>query len=339
MQFLKVPIEKAQAVRERLKTEKLLNTQTKVERDDSFIYFPVQKAISGYDLVERKASAFRTPQDLRSLLRGHLTEAEQSELIASYDLVGNIAIIEVPDSLQRKEKIIAQALLETHQHVTTVLKRGHKHEGEFRTQGLVHLAGEDTREALVRESGLSLLIDVEQVYFSIRLSTERLRLAALVRPHERVLVLFSGAAPYVCVFAKHSLASLVVGVEKNPAGHRYALENVRRNKLKHVQLYNADCVDLSFLEKVPGYVPFDRIVLMLPSGAKDFVREAVRVAAPGCVLHVYGFAREDEVSAMTEYILHRCTDAGRQASFIQALKAGHHKPHVYRYCFDIRINA
>jgi hypothetical protein len=34
------------------------------------------------------------------------------------------------------------------------------------------------------------------------LSTERKRISELVKPGEKVLVMFSGAAPYVCVIAK-----------------------------------------------------------------------------------------------------------------------------------------
>ena len=43
---------------------------------------------------------------------------------------------------------------------------------------------------------------MEDCYFSARLSTERKRVADLVKAGENVLVMFSGVEPYVAVIAK-----------------------------------------------------------------------------------------------------------------------------------------
>ena len=173
-----------------------------------------------------------------------------------------------------KEERIAAAVLDAHPNVSTVLKKNGKHDGEFRTQSYTCIAGIDTRETLVKESGCALLVDVERVYFSVRSSTERLRIASLIAPGENVLVLFSGAAPFVVRIAKHSVASLVVGIEKNPTGHEYGLENIRRNKVKNATLYCADCANLSFLEE-----RFDRIVMPLPASSEKFIAPALMAAA------------------------------------------------------------
>jgi len=336
--FVKTPFADAQAVKARLVAEEVLREDIVIEKDVEHLYFPVTQALAGLETVERDHRNRRTPKTLKEALSSVLSEDELTELIGSYDVVGSIAILEIPESLLAHEETIAAAVIETNAHISTVLKKTGIHGGEFRTQSYECIAGIDTRETLVRESGCSLLVDVERVYFSVRLSTERLRLASTITPDEKVLVLFSGAAPYVVIFAKHSVASRVVGVEKNPVGHEYAVQNLKRNKFpaSRAAVYCADAANLAFLHDTEGL--FDRIVMMLPSGAKEFLGSAVTVANPArCVLHVYAFGAEHEVSLLSDEIVGKLKELGWRAHVDRAVKAGHHKPFVYRWCFDVSM--
>jgi tRNA G37 N-methylase Trm5 len=176
----------------------------------------------------------------RERVEARLSERERSHLKTSFDVVGDIAILEVDQVLRRKQKMIAQTLLSSQKNLKTVLRKDGMHEGEFRTQKLKFLAGEKKKETVYRESGAQLKLDVEQVYFSPRLGRERLRVAQLVQPGERILVMFSGCAPYPLVIAKNAKPTQIVGVEINPIGHRYGLENLRLNKLSNVILLQGD---------------------------------------------------------------------------------------------------
>lgn len=265
---------------------------------------------------------------LKDSLSEILKPAELAKLSRSYDIVGTIALIDVPDSLMHHAKIIGDAVLKTHKRLTTVLRKS-AHEGEFRTHNLELLAGEDIRETLVNESGCSFLVDVEKVYFSVRLSTERERLARVITPGESVLVLFSGAAPYVIVLAKHSLAAKIVGVEKNPEGHKYGLENIRRNKVKNATLYCADAAKLSIIEE-----RYDRIIMPAPANARDFIGSALGVAKPRVFMHVYLFAQEHELPLIFHEITNLCLNEGYKASQFHAVKTGRPAPYTFRYCID-----
>lgn len=332
MLFAKVPQQDAEAARNDLLERRLLDTAVSVEREGAFVYLPVTSSIEGYELVERAGRAFRQPKSLREALAGVLAPEELDRLTGSYDVVGSIAILDIDASLVPKEGLIASAIFATHKQVKTVLKKAEKHGGEFRTQGLALVAGEDTRETLVRESGAQLLVDVEQVYFSVRSSTERLRIASMVQAGERVLVLFSGAAPFVVVLARHTEAARIVGVEKNPAGHEYGLENVRRNKVKNAELLNADASDLSLLRE-----RFDRIIMPHPSGALDFLAEALSVAAERAVLHIYLFGTEEQTGELFARMQSICRQCGFSSALLAAVKAGHHAPYIYRWCFDLEV--
>jgi tRNA (guanine37-N1)-methyltransferase len=72
----------------------------------------------------------------------------------------------------------------------------------------------------------------------LRLSTDRLNVAKQVKKNENVLVMFGGVAPYAIVIAKHSKAKKIVSVELSRACNKYAFENVKRNKLTNVEIYN-----------------------------------------------------------------------------------------------------
>jgi tRNA (guanine37-N1)-methyltransferase len=333
MEFVKAPLSEAETIRKALMSLDAIDLNVKVESDASHIYFPLRRAVSGYDLVVREPKRMTKPRSLAEALSGVLTPEELQTLTTSYDIVGSIAIVDIEESLTPKEQLIAQAVLDTHTSVTTVLKKAVKHGGEFRTQQLTYLAGEDTRETVLHESGCRLLVDVEQVYFSVRLSTERLRVASLVKPGENILVLFSGAAPYVVLFAKKTQAKRIVGVEKNPVGHQYGLENLRLNKVKNAELFNADAADLSFLHE-----KFDRILMPHPSDSIAFLPAALSVANEGATIHLYIFGTEEDLPRLKIDIQVACASAAREATILKTVKAGHHAPYVYRWCIDFTVS-
>ncbi len=176
----------------------------------------------------------------RENLVGVLSKVELARAKTSFDVIGSIAVLEVDESLRRRQKKIAEALLASHKNIETVLRKDSAHKGEFRVQKYRHLAGQKTTVACHRENGCLLRLDVSRVYFSPRMATERKRIASLVRQGENVLVLFSGCAPYPVVIAKNAKPRQVVGIELNPEGHMWGLANVRANRLRNVFLFCGD---------------------------------------------------------------------------------------------------
>ena len=83
-------------------------------------------------------------------------------------------------------------------------------------------------------------MNVEKVYFSPRLSEERKRIFQQVKNNETILVMFSGIAVYPIVISKNTKAKAIVGIEINPIAHKYALENLKLNKISNVKLFLDD---------------------------------------------------------------------------------------------------
>ena len=61
--------------------------------------------------------------DLKQSLKSKLTKKELDLLKTSFDIVGSVAILDIPKELEKKEKTIAQELLKLHKNITTVCKK------------------------------------------------------------------------------------------------------------------------------------------------------------------------------------------------------------------------
>jgi tRNA (guanine37-N1)-methyltransferase len=251
---------------------------------------------------------------------------------SSFDSVGDIAIIETPKMSAAKEKAIAKAFLSEHPYFKVVAKKAGGHVGKYRVQHVKVLAGEKRTHTVHTESGLQMEVDVNTAYFSPRLSTERLRIARMVKAGEKVLVLFSGVGPYTLVLAKHSPARNVVGIELNPAAHKLAVKNILRNKLSaRASAIKADAKKwcMKTTEK------FDRIIMPLPASSVDFLPAALRAAETGATLHVYTFAHEDAFDHAAQQILDACTKAGVTCKLNAVVKSGQQSPRTFRICVEI----
>src|SRR3989338_3634501 len=183
-----------------------------------------------------------TKRNLKFYLKDKLTAKELKFAPSSFDVVGDILIFsEFPKELVKKEKIIGSIILQNYHHIKTILKKTKKYSGRFRTPKLKVIAGENRKETICKENDVLLKLDVEKVYFSPRMSSERKRIADLTKPNESVLTMFSGSGIYPLVIAKNTKCKEVYGIEINPVAHKYALENIKKNKLENkIKLFVGD---------------------------------------------------------------------------------------------------
>jgi len=233
------------------------------------------------------------PKDIREALRGELTDEELAQLRA-FDIVGDVAVIKIPEKLLPKKRAIGRALMQVHTHLRTVLNQVGPVGGEFRTRELEVIAGEPSMEATHHESGCTFKTDLAQVYFSPRLAHERLRIAKLVRPGEVVTNLFAGVGCYSIVIAKQSKASKIYSIDKNPVALEYMRENIRVNKVgdRVIPILGdaRDVVEKHLVGKS------DRVIMPLPELAKKFFDMALRALKPaGGIIHFYDFGEAPDI--------------------------------------------
>ncbi len=281
----------------------------------------------------------QSPRNWKDALVLLLDEKELQEAKTAYDILGSIAIIEVPKSLKKKAKLIARTLLDVNPKLKTILMKAGQHSGTFRTQKLKYLAGEKTKVCEYKENGTRLRFNVEKTYFSARLSTERKRIAEQVKDNEDVLVMFSGAAPYVCVIGRNTKAKTITGVEINPKAHKYALENVKLNKLKNSFLIRKNVHKLKNkdFEKISAPVVFDRIAMPLPKTADEFLNDTFKFSKKGTIIHLYDFLHESEFKEVEQKIFVAAKKANINVKILKFTKCGQYSPRKYRVCVDFVV--
>jgi tRNA (guanine37-N1)-methyltransferase len=273
---------------------------------------------------------------LREALKGKIPGKEMAFVPRAFDIVGDVAIIEIPGDLSKRKRKIAEALKETHPRVKTVCNKKGERSGEYRLSELEVILGKDT-ETVHMEHGCRFRVDVRRAYFSAREAAERQRIAKMIKPGENVLVMFSGVCPSPIIYAKaQPKMGKVYGVDVNPDAHGYAVENVRINRLqtKVVPL----CGDVR--KVVPGIGrKFDRIAMPLPKGAQDFLDVALGAVKDGGIIHFYYWDREDHLYSGALGIIEReAKKAGRKVKIVGKHKVLPYGPKVWKICVEFSVS-
>ena len=274
----------------------------------------------------------------RDLAKRILTPAEQKRMRASYDTIGDIAIVEIAIGLEKKEKRLAALLLKSQPNIKVVAKKVGSRKGAFRGQRLKVIAGENRFITTHVESGCQMMLDMRTCYFSPRMGTERLRISRQVGKRERILVLFGGIAPFALVIARQALDAgkpvHVDTVDLNKSAHRYAVSNVAINRLGHlITPIHADA--RKFLAAAANAkLTYDRILLAWPGRAEPFVGPALKILKKGGTLHFYDFQYEQSLDLSAEKVRAACKKSRRRCVIKNIAICGQKAPHVVRVCVD-----
>ena len=338
MKCVKIPIKKAQQIKEYLIKNRLLNNDYAFLKDKDYFYFPLKinisvKKIKSYSITNKKLKKKDKQKSLKETLKKKLTKKELEKLKKSYDVVGTIAILEIDDELKRKEKIIAKILLKLRKNVKTVLRKVNGRKGTFRLQEYKFITGEKKFETLYKENNIRLKVNLKNMYFSPRLSNERKRIASLVKKNEDVLVMFSGCAPFPVVIAKNSKAKEIYGVEINPEAHSYGEENIKLNKIKNIKLF---CGDVKKI--VPKLNKFNRIVMPFPGEGLHYLDIAVKASKKNATIHFYSFLDEKDIPKKAYNEIKKiCNELNKNYKILRHVKVGQFSPRKYRVCVDFKI--
>ena len=229
---------------------------------------------------------------LKKLLKGVLADEDLEKVYSSFDMIGDIAIIKIPDSLLAKKNIIGEVILEGIKNLKTVCLQSSSVSGEYRLRGLEVIAGYEKYVTYYREYGCKFLVNVATSYFSPRLSTERLRISNLVSPGEIVVNMFAGVGTFSVIMAKNHQIK-VYNIDSNLDAYILSIMNSKINKLKdRVFSIHGDSQEVlrsnSFKERI------DRVLLPLPERAHEFVDISINcLKTSGGHLHFFSHIKSD----------------------------------------------
>ena len=250
----------------------------------------------------------------------------------AFSILGNIAIVNFPDEYKSKDKKkFAEEILEKNKSVRTVLEKTGKFSGELRIQETKYVLGEKTKEILYKENNCEFRFNIDETYFSSRLSNERKEVCSFVKPKDEVLCMFAGVSPFPIVIAKNVPVKKIYSNELNERANEYALENIKRNKVgDKVELVPGDIKKVS-KDFVNSGKKFDLILMTRPNLDESFLSSAFTLCKNRTRIYYHAFCPVEEEEKQVEMIRKEASKYGFKIKLLNTKEIGDLGPGKVRY--------
>lgn len=332
MKCVKVPLRQLNDTRIKLMENDLMNMEYKIKADTEFGYIPINEDVNDYEIVDMELEPMKkVPHNFAELLEEELTPDEIENLRTSFDTIGDVVILEIPENLQDKKQIIGDAALKFTKRRSIYMKKSAV-KGTTRVRDLEFLSGVDDSVTIHKEHSARLKLDVREVYFSPRLATERKRVMQSVENGEKILDMFCGIGPFPIVIARNKNVD-ITAVDINESAIKYLDENIKLNKLKgNIKTYCGDVRQVS-----AGFnMKFDRIIMNLPGLAYTFLDVAIDLIEDGRIINYYEFS--DSYEQGIKRLNDAASAVGKEVEIINCRKVKSTSPGEWHVAIDGKIN-
>jgi tRNA (guanine37-N1)-methyltransferase len=329
----------------------IINRKLEIHRNANHIYVPLIRQPDENELSKLKTqvpdfelatNVFTKKKQQRKTLVQALENQLPPHLLASLpralDVIGDIAVIEIPPELKTHEHLIGEAILATHKNVRTVLAKVGAVTGTYRLRQLEIIAGEPKTATIHKEHGCQYHVDMAKAYFSPRLSHEHNRVASLVQKGETVVDLFAGVGPFSVLIAKKNPDVKVYAVDINPEAAEFLKRNVRLNRVENRVVPILGDARQVIEERLLGVA--DRVIMNLPEKAMKFIDAACRAVKPsGGIVHYYAFVRLPDSLENTQSSFSEAVEkTGRKVgAFLSAKTIRATAPYEWQVVLDAKI--
>jgi len=325
--------------------------ELKIHQDTSHICIPLVRQpeeaelaklktqLPDFELVTRVFTK-KKPQKktLHQVLEDQLPSGLLATLPRALDVIGDIAVIDIPPELKAHKRVIGEAVLKTHKNVRTVLAKVGAVTGTYRLRQLEVIAGEHRTATVHKEHGCQYHVDVATAYFSPRLSHEHNRVASIVQKGETVVDLFAGVGPFSVLIAKRNADVKVYAVDINPEAVELLKRNIRLNRVDTRVVPIQGNARQAVEDKLLGVA--DRVIMNLPEKALEFVDAACKAVKPsGGIVHYYAFIRlPDSLENAQKRFSEAVEKAGRKVeSLLSAKPIRETAPYECQIVLDAKI--
>lgn len=314
---IRVPRTKGELIRKGLIELRALDNKLKIKLYGKDLLIPISKPVEGLgELGKEKFEILKSAEPL-------------PQVPGAYELIGDIAIV---DQHEKNALEIADVLLR-HKNIKTVFQATSAVSGEYRTRELLFLAGEKKTETLYKENGCRYLLDVTKVYFTLRLSTERIRIAGQVKDGDKVVDMFAGIGPFSILIAKRFSGAIVIAIDKNPLAIKYLKENARLNKVKNIEIKEGDAKD-----EVKGISNADHVIMNLPHSGLEFLDAAFGIIKKEGIIHFYAISHVDDLfNGILREIEEYACKARLQVIPQDMRIVRPYAPYQYNICIDFQV--
>ena len=260
------------------------------------------------------------PRSLLEALDNRLPSNLLTSLPKSMDIIGAVAVVEIPPELEEVKRLVGEAVLKVNRNIHTVLAKVSPVTGETRVRDYETIAGKEDTETSYKEYGCTYILDPRRVYFSPRLSQERMRVAQGVHNGEVILDMFAGVGPFSILIAKTRRNVTVYAADINPHAVAYLTKNIALNRAENSVVPLLGDVKEIVERSLTGRV--DRTIMNLPDRASEYLATACLALRPeGGIIHHYSFQHGvDVLDRAREEVTTEVEAAGRKVVDVKALR-------------------
>ena len=275
---------------------------------------------------------------LKNALKDILTKEEIEKVYSSFDIIGDITIIKIPEELEGKKEIIAKILINKIKTVNTVFQQISSVQGEYRTRKLSFLTGINKTNTEYREHGCRFKVDVLNTYFSPRLSTERLRISQMINKKEKIINMFAGVGTYSIILAKKNPDCIVYSIDSNPDAHNLCIINSKLNNVQDRVIPILGNARLIIDNHLKGKAT--RVLMPLPEQASEFIDSAIMALENNKgIIHYFAHIKANSKLHALEEGKINCHNNFKcyQYKLISGRVVREVGPRIYQTVFDLKI--
>ncbi|MBC7086728.1 MAG: class I SAM-dependent methyltransferase family protein [Methanomethylovorans sp.] len=331
-----VPIEDAENIRCRLLDSKILDTTRKIKKitknGKKHLLLPVIKPVVGYTCLNDDMPEFYLcKRSLKDYLSGEISEKELEKVPSSWQVIGQVVVINIPEQLDKRAELIGQKLLQMYPRCTCVVRDKGIH-GPFRLPVREIIAGHDT-ETVHKENGCVFKLDVTKVMYSKGNLAEK-KLMSISAHDEVVVDMFAGIGYFSIPIAVHSLPKKVISIELNPVSFDYLRENIYLNHVENlVEPMLGDCA----LVTPEGIA--DRVIMGYVGNTHHYLIKGMKALKPeGGILHYHETTPE---KLLFERPINRIKEAamqlGKKVKILETRRVKKYAPCVWHVVVDVMI--
>lgn len=252
---------------------------------------------------------------LKDRLKKHIPENLWHLLPRSYDLIGEAAVIELPEELSPYSNIIGEEIMKIHPRIRGVYAVREPTKGRFRIRPLKLIAGEQVKTTVHKEYNVKIFVELDTTYFNPSLGYEHYRVSESVKDGETVLDMFSGVGGFTLHIASKRRAK-IIALDLNIEAIRSLKKSLELNKLLGTVEFMVG--DARFAGSLLRPI-FDRVIMDYPEASPEYLDVAFNLLREeGGVIHYYRFS--DSIDSLIRELQYSTSTLNRRVVRIENVR-------------------
>ena len=297
MRYLVVPSQETETWKEYLISKDWLERRYNIQLEGDKRAIPlsnlfpkkIPEKLLKFSLIEKEPSA-PLPTDYLGYLKENIGKNKFEKYVKywpqSFDRVGEIIIVKIPQEIENYSKNISSALLSQNSKATRVFQDLGV-EGDFRIRNLLPIDGKNgaNSETKIKENGVAFFVDPTKGYFSPRLATERLEtleyaklLKNKLKRKLNVCDAYAGFGPALVVLLNEKeLINYILANDLNEQVTNLLNKNLAKISKENIP-YDVQCIDARELIKNPeNKNNFDLLLVNIPHSTLEHLPQLIEL--------------------------------------------------------------